>query len=150
MSANRHGRCIRTGMIEKPPVVVVINTSPDTVELLRIVLENAGFVVLSTYTHDLREAKVNLESLVQQYQPRLIIYDIAPPYDKNWRQFLTTCTMPALSGINFLVTTTNARHVKEVAGQGQTVYEIVGKPYDLDVLVQAVKDAIHGRSGVQL
>jgi DNA-binding response OmpR family regulator len=137
-------------MVEKPPVVLVINTSPDTVELLRIVLENAGFVVLSAYTHDLRTATVNVESMVQQYQPQLIIYDIAPPYDKNWRQFLTTCAMPALSGINFIVTTTNARHVKEVAGQDQTIYEIVGKPYDLGVLVQAVKDAVDRRSGVQL
>ena len=134
-------------MVSKPPVVVVVNTSPDTVELLRIVLENAGFVVLSTYTHELRAAKVNLESLVQQYEPKLIIYDIAPPYDKNWRQFLTTCSMPALAGINFVITTTNARHVKEVAGPDQTVYEIVGKPYDLDVLVQAVKDAIDSRLG---
>ena len=93
---------------------------------------------------------VNVESIVEQYQPQLIIYDIAPPYDKNWRQFLTTSAMPALRGINFIVTTTNARHVKEVAGEDRTVYEIVGKPYDLDVLVQAVKDAIDRRSGVRL
>jgi DNA-binding response OmpR family regulator len=135
-------------MVETPPVVIVINTSPDTVELLRIVLENAGFVVMSTYTHDLRAAKVDIEAMVRQYQPRLIIYDIALPYDKNWRQFLTISSIPALSGVDFILTTTNARHVKEVAGQDQTVYEIVGKPYDLDVLVQAVKDAVERRSGM--
>ena len=129
-------------MAEKPPVVLIMNTSPDTVELLRIVLENEGFVVVSTYTHDLRAAKVDIEVVARQYAPRLIIYDIAPPYDKNWRQFLTTCAMPALRGANFLVTTTNARHVKEVAGEDQEIYEIVGKPYDLNVLVQAVKDAM--------
>jgi DNA-binding response OmpR family regulator len=135
-------------MVETPPVVIVINTSPDTVELLRIVLENAGFVVMSTYTHDLRAAKVDIEAMVRQYQPRLIIYDIALPYDKNWRQFLTISSIPALSGVDFILTTTNERHVKEVAGQDQTVYEIVGKPYDLDVLVQAVKDAVERRSGM--
>src|SRR5690349_6967372 len=131
-------------MSAKPPVVLIINTSPDTVELLRIVLENAGFIVITTYTHDIREGKVNFEALVQQFQPQLVIYDIAPPYDKNWRQFLTTCAMPVFQGINFVLTTTNVRHVKEVAGADQIVYEIVGKPYDLDVLVQAVKDAVMG------
>jgi DNA-binding NtrC family response regulator len=130
------------GMVVKPPVILIMNTSPDTVELLRIVLENEGFVVVSTYTHDLREARVDIEAVARQYAPRLVIYDIAPPYDKNWRQFLTTCAMPALAGINFVVTTTNARHVKEVAGADQNIYEIVGKPYDLDVLVQAVKEAV--------
>jgi DNA-binding NtrC family response regulator len=129
-------------MPEKPPVVAIVNTSPDTVELLRIVLENAGFVVVSAYTHELRSAHVNIEALIRQYAPRLIIYDIAPPYEKNWREFLTTAAMPALKGINFVVTTTNARHVKDVAGQDQQVYEIVGKPYDLDLLVQAVRDAV--------
>ncbi|HYE86800.1 MAG TPA: hypothetical protein VEA16_10625 [Vicinamibacterales bacterium] len=129
-----------------PPVVAIFNTSPDTVELLRIVLEHAGFVVASAYTYELREGKVDIEALVRQFQPKLIVYDIAPPYDKNWRQFLTTAAMPALAGINFLVTTTNARRVKEVAGEEQTIYEIVGKPYDLDLLVQAVKDAIESAS----
>jgi DNA-binding NtrC family response regulator len=129
-------------MSSRPPVVAIFNTSPDTVELLRIVLENAGFVVISAYTHDLREAKVDIEGIVRQYAPQLIIYDIAPPYDKNWRQFLITAAMPALRNINFLITTTNARHVQAIAGADQTIYEIVGKPYDLDILVGAVKDVV--------
>jgi DNA-binding NtrC family response regulator len=130
-----------TVMVEKPPVVGIINTSPDTVEMLRIVLENAGFVVVSTYTHELRGLQVDIEAIVRQYQPKLFIYDIAPPYDKNWREFLTTSSMPALKGINFIVTTTNCRHVKAVAGEDREVFEIVGKPYDLDILVAAVKEA---------
>lgn len=129
-------------MTSKPLVVMIVNTSPDTVELLRIVLENAGFMVVSTYTHALREAKVDIEALVRQYQPELIVYDIAPPYEKNWREFLTTAAMPVLKGINFLITSTNARHVKEIAGEDKTIYEIVGKPYDLGLLVQAVKDTL--------
>ena len=128
-------------MVEKPPVVGIINTSPDTVEMLRIVLEQAGFVVVTAYTHELRALQVDIESIVRQYQPKLIIYDIAPPYEKNWREFITTSCMPALKGINFIVTTTNAKHVKDVAGQDRQVFEIGGKPYDLDILVEAVKEA---------
>jgi CheY-like chemotaxis protein len=119
--------------------VGVFNTSPDTVEMLRIVLERAGFIVVSAYTFDLRDSKIDIEMLVRQHQPKVIIYDVAPPYDRNWRLFEHLRSMPALAGINFIVTTTNVARVREVAGPDQELFEIVGKPYDLDQIVVAVK-----------
>jgi len=125
-----------------PPVVAIINTSPDTIEMLRIVLEPEGFVVMGTYTYELRDGEVDVEALVKQHRPKLIIYDVAPPYDRNWRLFQHFSAMPALKGISFLITTTNRRQVSEIAGPDREIFEIVGKPYDLGLIVQAVKDTI--------
>jgi CheY-like chemotaxis protein len=128
-------------MAQTPPVVAIFNTSPDTIELLRIVLEPAGYVVVGAYTYEVRDGDIDVESLIKQHRPDLIIYDVAPPYERNWRLFQHICTMPALKGIKFLITSTNAKQVREYAGPDREIYEIVGKPYDLDLIVKAVKDA---------
>lgn len=129
-------------MSSPPPVVAVFNTSPDTVEMLRIVLEHEGFVVLGAYTYDLRDGKLDVEAMVRQHTPDVIVYDVAPPYDKNWREFEHMRAMPALRDIKFMITTTNVKHVRDVAGEGPELFEIVGKPYDLGLIVQQVKKLI--------
>ena len=126
-------------MSGRPPVVAIFNTSPDTVEMLRIVLERAGFVVFGAYSYDMRDGKIDISALVEQHDPHVIIYDVAPPYERNWRLFQHLCTMPALRGLKFLITTTHVRHVREVAGEGPELFEIVGKPYDLQKIVDEVK-----------
>lgn len=133
--------------MDRPPVVAILNTSPDTVEMLRIVLEHAGFVVTSIYTYELRDGKIDVEMFVRQHHPDVIIYDVAPPYDKNWREFRHVSTMEAFQGMQFLITTTNVKRVREVAGDGPQLFEIVGKPYDLGMIVDAVKKLTGRASG---
>ena len=130
-------------MSGSPPTAVgVFNTSPDTVEMLRIVLEREGLIVVSAYTYDLRDSKIDIEALVRQHQPKVIIFDVAPPYDANWRLFEHIRGMPVLAGIKFVVTTTNVARVREVAGVTEPLLEIVGKPYDLNQIVEAVKKCL--------
>jgi DNA-binding NtrC family response regulator len=126
--------------MERPPVVAIFNTSPDTVEMLRIVLEQAGFVVMGLYTYEARDGKINIENIFKQHEPDVVIYDIAPPYEKNWREFQHMCSMPALARRKFVLTTTNERRVREAIGPNlPEMFEIVGKPYDLGRIVDQVK-----------
>jgi DNA-binding NtrC family response regulator len=128
-------------MTDGPIVVALFDSSPDTVDVLRIVLERVGFVVVSAYTYDLREGDVDVEAFIRQHQPRVIVYDVALPYDANWRLFEHFRALPILQGVRFVITSTNEAHVRKVAGDREEILEIVGKPYDLDRIVEAVKQA---------
>jgi CheY-like chemotaxis protein len=121
-----------------PHVVAIFNTSEDTIDLLRIVFENAGFVVVTAFTNLLRDGQIDLETFMRQHQPRVIVYDIAIPYDHNWRLYEHLRAAPACSGVSFVLTTTNIKHVRQLAGSAE-LHEIVGKPYDLNQIVDAVK-----------
>ena len=131
--------------MERPPVVAVFNTSPDTVEMLRIVLEQAGFVVMGLYTYEARDGRIDIDNVMEQHEPDVIIYDIAPPYEKNWREFQHLCSMPAVARRKFVLTTTNIQRVREAIDNPPEMFEIVGKPYDLGVIVEQVKK-LSGRS----
>jgi DNA-binding response OmpR family regulator len=128
-----------------PEVVAVFNTSPDLVDMLRVMLEQAGFVVVSLLTYQIREGAVDIETFLRQHQPNVIIYDIAPPYAANWRLFQHVCRTPSMQKCPVVLTSTNAARVADLVGRDHHVYEVVGKPYDLDLIIRAVKEAARRR-----
>jgi len=129
-------------MEHKPDVVAVMNTSEDTTDLLRVAFEQAGFVVVTVFTTAIRDGRIDLEAFMRQHQPKVVVYDVAIPYEQNWRLFEHLRGSPAARGVRFVVTTTNVAQVRKASGTQEPLHEIVGKPYDLELLVQAVKRAL--------
>ena len=128
-----------------PDVVAVINTSPDTVEMLRTTLEHAGFLVITGYTFDIRDGRLDIDAFVSKHQPRVVVYDVAPPYDQNWRLFQHVRGLESMKARKFVITSANPRHLEQLAGRDDRIYEIVGRPVDLDAVVMAVKEAFKSR-----
>ena len=126
-------------------VVAVVNTSPDTVDLLQNWLEKAGMVVVVTYTHHVRDGQIDLAAFLRTHQPRVIVYDIAPPYENNLRLYEHIRAMPICEGAHFVLTSTNPARVTDRVSGDQQVYEVVDRDEDLMSLVQAVKEASRAR-----
>ena len=135
----------KRGRADGPTVVAIFNSSPDIVDVLRRTIETAGMVVVSVLTHEVREGKVDFEGFLNQHNPAVILYDIAPPYDANWRLFEHTSRMDAMKGRKVVISSVNATHVEALAGKHEHVYEVVGKAQDLDRIVRAVKEAARSR-----
>jgi CheY-like chemotaxis protein len=130
----------------RPDCVAVFNTNDDLVELLRMLIEQAGFAVVTGHIDDIKRGKLDLQAFVTQHDPKVILYDVGPPYDRNWMFLEHLRRQEPLKGRQFVLTTTNLARVREAVGPAENVYEIVGKPFDLDVIVRAVKEASRARA----
>ena len=128
-----------------PPVVAVLNSNDDLVELLRHLLEQAGFITVTGHVDDVRRGQLDLINFVEQHNPNVIVYDLVPPYDRSWNYLYLLRDSEPLRGLPFVLTSVNPKRATEVVGQSEMVYEIVGKPVDLDQIVTAVKEASKSR-----
>ena len=122
------------------PVVAVVNTNPDLVELLKARIEAAGFVVLILHIADIR-AGLDLGAVLTQHD---IVYDIVSPFERNWR-FFEHLRETLLQGRRFVLTTPNARALQRLVGRDDAIYEVLDDGTDVDAIVQAVREASRAR-----
>lgn len=124
------------------PLVAVLNTSIETIEMLTTVMEEDGFRTASGYIVNFKRNDANLDAFFREHQPQVVIYDIAPPYDENWDFFQAQVLSKGyLPEHHYVLTTTNKAVLEKLVGPTQTI-EFVGKPFDLSEIGDAVRKAL--------
>jgi DNA-binding response OmpR family regulator len=123
-------------------IVAVVNSSEDTVEMLRNCLQQHGFTSIVTgHIHDFKVGDADFVRFVAEHNPAVFVYDISLPYDKNWTFLRLLLDTESMRGRKVVLTTTNKQRLEELVGP-TGAFEIVGKPYDLDEIVAAVEAAL--------
>jgi CheY-like chemotaxis protein len=132
--------------IQTAPVIAIVNTNPDLVRLLRVSLEQIGFIVLVMHVEEIKIGDADIETFLRQHDPKVIVYDVAPPYDQNWRFLDHLRTSTAFRGRRFVLTTVNLARVEEIVGPDEAVHEVVGRSDDIGEVMRAVKEASRARA----
>ena len=125
------------------PVVAVVNTNPDVVELLKARIVAAGYAALVIHVADIR-AGLDLSSVLDHHDPKVIVYDVVTPFERNWR-FLQHLRETVFNGRQFVLTSPNANALSRLVGRDEEIYEILDDGVDVDVIVQAVREAARAR-----
>jgi CheY-like chemotaxis protein len=122
--------------LHDPPLkVLILDNSADILELLTTDLQCRGCVVATSSVSGIRHGDVDGARLIETTGPDVIVFDVALPYEANWRVAIELQADPRVRA-PFVLTTTNATAVRRLIGRD--LIELVGKPYDLDSLYDAI------------
>jgi DNA-binding response OmpR family regulator len=117
--------------------VAIINSSEDTVEMLRTLLEGEGWETVQGHVDDIKRGRTDFLKYLEVHDPQVIIWDVAPPYDHNWVFLQLVRSSRSMEGRVTIVTTTNKEALERFVGPTDAV-EVFTKPYDVEMLIDAI------------
>jgi DNA-binding response OmpR family regulator len=91
-----------------------------------------------------KSGQSDLVAFLDTYTPDAMIWDISPPYDWNWTFAKLVRSVLSTHHCGMLLTTTNTRQLDNAIGAESGVIEIVGKPYDIEAILDRVEAVMNG------
>lgn len=123
-------------MTPAPRSVLIVDDDAGIRLLLMTFLRRSGFL--------LRQARDGREALAEMRSGDIdvVVMDLTMPDVSGWEVLRLRAADPALREIPVIIITAmnRAQVVADVAGKG--VSDVVGKPFDLDILLMAINDSL--------
>jgi len=127
-------------------VVALFHSNPDAIVLITRLLESAGFTVVSALIPEVRDGRCDVDALMTDHDPSVVVYNIGPPYEETWAMFESLRARPSMGDCRFVITAADAAEVERLAGDDARIFEVVGKDSDIGELSRAVKEAARARA----
>jgi len=128
--------------------VAVCNGSEDTIEMLSAALTLRGYRAVGAVVTAIKRGRLNLEEFLARENPQVVVWDISLPYEENWLGFQSLRAQLVRGQRGVVLTTTHKANLDRLVATDTGAIEVVGKPYDINLICDAVQRALPGGSAV--
>ena len=118
--------------------IAVLNSSKEITDVVSQIFRAEGFSTSTSFTYLYKNNEEAFDNFLKKNKPSVIIYDVALPYEQNYELFRSLSKRDLAKDIPIILTTTNKKALESLVGKTKT-YELIGKPYDLKEIVNAVR-----------
>ena len=127
------------------PLLAIVDSSVDVATVLACAAADEGYRAVTACARALRAGEHDLAAFLREHEPDVVIWDIALPYEANWRYVQAVRARDIMADCPLVLTTTNKRALDSLVGPTEAI-EIVGKPFDLGEVFAAVRRAQRGET----
>ena len=133
-------------MAEKEPLVGIIDSNQDVIEIMEIWIRNVGFRTASENLIRIKDKPERYLRFLSCYDPRVLAIDVPFPYEENWNFIRGLMNLKESEGRGFVLTTTNKPRLERLVNATETL-ELVDKPFDLDELAKKIIETCQSFKG---
>jgi DNA-binding NtrC family response regulator len=123
------------------PLIAVLNSSTDLVNVLKTALEDDGFPTV-TLVSTTADGAAGPLAFLRRHHPAVAVYSVSPPYREGWE--ILQEIRQRWQGGAYVITTTNLGALRTWVGPADAI-ELIGKPYDLEEITQALRRVLAQR-----
>ena len=120
--------------------VTVLNADRDILLALRELLIEERLEVTVATLSDLDYSPARVLEFLDRHDPHVVVYDIAPPYEKHLRLLESLQGPETRTGRLFVLTTTDLGHLSNYP-KPPGIIEVLPKPFKLDALLRVIRRA---------
>jgi CheY-like chemotaxis protein len=117
--------------------VAILHVDAERARVLRLVLEAEGMRVLALPITDIEHQDGSLQTVLQEYHPRVVLYDLSPPLENHLAFFRLLRRPEAMRGTCLVVMTTEPRALQEELNH-PAVCEVIELPATVGEVAAAV------------
>src|SRR4051812_7558895 len=96
--------------------IAVFNANDDVIEAIAVALEMAGFEAVGARVLEFQSGERDLDTFLQQYDPSVLVWDIAPPYQENLQFLREIHRKGALAHRAVIITSTDRERLMRDVG----------------------------------